>query len=134
VLVVQLLSSLATVVLLRNIATIEDVISIKYKPSVLYVVFAVILAASIYFSKNGLLYIVWGKRLEFSVGFWRLFTLSFACLMLALSLLNVVVANVVSLEIWLFYKSIAPLFTEIVFCFAFPLFLNKTIRSPSTVA
>lgn len=123
-LVVQLTLALVTVVVMHMVAPIEEAMFIQYKPSVLYVVLAVALAASTVFSENGLLHFVWGRRLQFPPRFWRKFTIAFACFFLILATVNILVANMVTLESWLQYKNFFPLISEIIFCCAAPVLVN----------
>jgi intracellular septation protein len=111
---------------MHTITPIEEAIFVQYKPSVLYFVLAAVLVASTFFSANGLLHLVWGRRLQFSPRFWRNFTIAFACLMLVLAIVNIIVANIVTLESWLKYKSFVPLVSEIVFCCVLPVLLNRS--------
>jgi len=128
ILAVQLLFSLIAVILMHGIPETDKAVFVKYKPSVLYLGLAIALVASLYFLKNGLLHLVWGKRLGCSTAFWRKFTMSFACILLGLAGTNIAVAVAMSTESWLQYKIFVPLLSEMVFCFVLPIFINKAIE------
>ncbi len=102
--------ALAAVILFSLLSTpaMADVTYIKLKPTVLYALFGLVWLASLLALPNGIVYVVWGKRLNLPTQFWRKFTVALAVLFFTLALANLLAAYLLPLESWLQFKLYVP--------------------------
>lgn len=124
VLLIHLACSFILALLLANTPINSDMRLIKYKPTINFVSFALILWLSIYLSKHGLLYFAWGRRLGLQVASWRKFTGMLSCLMIPLGVANVLASNFLNLEQWIKFKLSVPWIAEMFFCLVAPRKIN----------
>lgn len=77
---------------------------IKLKPTLAYAAFALVLLIAEFGLHVNMVQMIAGQRLNISASSWRKYILGLAILLLALAVLNLVVAATVSVEIWINYK------------------------------
>lgn len=127
VLIIQLVFSLVGVLLLAGTSLNSDIGLIRLKPTIAQVSFALVLWLSIYLSKNGLIYLVWGRRLGLETPSWRSFTKMLAALMVILGGANLATIYFLTLEQWITFKATIPLAIEIIFCLTIPRVLKENL-------
>lgn len=128
VLVVQMVVTLIFTLLTLSSSIYTDLYFARYKLSMIQTAFAIIVFASLYFSKNGLVFLAWGERLGIEDALWRKFTKTLAVVMLLLACSNLIAIHFLSWEQWLTFKLSVPLLTEILFCLTIPLFLRMKVQ------
>ncbi len=124
-LVVSLSLSAVIVLSLLSAPVLADATYIKLKPSALYALFGVIWLASLLAQPNGIVYVVWGKRLNLPSQFWRRFTVALAMLFFALALANLFAAYLLPVEGWLQFKLLVPSASILVAPFVAAALLNR---------
>ena len=107
-LVVSLILATVIVVSILSTPLMEDITYIRLKPTVLFSLFGLVWLASLLALPNGIVYLVWGKRLNLPTQFWRKFTVALAVLFFALALANLLAIYLLSVQSWLQYKLYVP--------------------------
>jgi len=125
VLVVLLLLSSVILVALQRTSPAADLTFIKLKPTFLYALYGVVWLASLFALPNGIVHLVWGKRLSLPVRFWREFTAVFAVLFFALALANLVAVYLLTVESWVQFKFFVPSVTVLVATLVAAVVLSK---------
>jgi len=120
VLIVQTAIGMPTVALLSFADLANTATLIKFKPSLIFIVISVGLAASLALTSKGALFLPWGARLNLSSLVWRWLTWLFSGLYLALAIANLGVAYSASVETWVVYKAFFPLLAITALCIAAP--------------
>ena len=120
VLIVQTALGMPAVALLSFADLANTATLIKLKPSLIFVVISVGLAASLALTSRGALFFPWGVRLNLSNVVWRWLTRLFSGLYLALAIANLGVAYSASVETWVVYKLFFPLLAITALCIAAP--------------
>jgi intracellular septation protein len=103
---------------------------IKWKPTVLYWLFALVLLGGQLFFKKNLIRIMMGKEISLPDSFWNQLNLAWAAFFSLLGVLNLYVAFNFSLSTWASFKLFG--FTGLIFAFAMvqALFMAKYIENP----
>ena len=114
--VVQVLFAFLIAIALHSTPLFSEFTYVKWKPTVMFGMYAAIFIVWRALTSNGPLHMLWGKRLQQSTKFWRAFTLGFAGVCGALALLNLVVAYFATTEFWVSFKTLAPIPLELLFC------------------
>jgi intracellular septation protein A len=137
VVVLQLVFTLVLLLLLKNSVLITDPSYMTVKPSIAAAAFAIFLLTLNLSLRNGPIFLLWGARLNKNHGFWKRFTFSLVGFYLLISLLNWAVAKLVSVEVWLQYKTFAPLVFLLLFMLTIPSRLeqyNSSLNSDGHLA
>lgn len=127
VLITQLVFSLLVALLLASSPLNGDISLTRIKPTIVQVSFALVLWLSVQFSKNGLVHLVWGRRLGLGMSSWRSFTKMLAVLMFLLGCTNLAAIYFLTMKQWLIFKTAVPLPIEIIFCLTVPPILNMKL-------
>lgn len=133
--------TLAVICLLGG-ATIlfQDETFIRWKPTVVYWVFACILFGTQWFGRKTAVEYVMGSQIELPAKSWRLMNLSFGVFSLAMGVLNLYVAFVYGADLdpdtqrehWVNFKVFGTLILTFVFIFGLMLFVSKDIKVKET--
>jgi len=123
--VLQAVVGMPAVVLLRGSSLAATSIGNQLLPSLVYSVMVAFMAASLLVFRPGLLFLVWGNRLNLGVRSWRVLGWGYCGLFLALAILNAAVAITASVETWVTFKAFGPLIGAVGFCLVTPRVLPK---------
>lgn len=116
VMVIHLLFVVLLLVFFSNLANTTNQQDMYMKPTIIFGALAVIFFAFTFVLKNGLVHVLFGARLNKSAAFWKRFTLLLSAVYLLLSLCNLAVAQMASLDLWIQYKTFVPLAILLSFC------------------
>ena len=108
----------------------ESATLLKLKPSLIYIILVAAVGSSLLVFRPGLLFLVWGSRLNLSTSNWRRFSWSYCGLYLVLAITNAVVAVVAPVALWMQFKIFAGFFGVIALCLVAPRFLVRPKNSP----
>jgi intracellular septation protein len=108
----------------------QDETFIKVKPTVLYVLFALILVAAERVSGRNPLRAMMGGQLDIPDAIWQQLTLVWAAFFLAMAALNTYVANNFPLDVWVNFKLFGTLGLTLVFVIAQGVWLSRHIKAP----
>ena len=120
VFVLLLVFSVLVVLPLKNSAFITEPRFFVWKPPVLWGSFAALLLLAHAVLPNGLVYVLWGRRLNQGLAFWRKLSFAAAALFVCLAVVSVVVAQTVSFQSWANFKTVAPLAGLLLFSLIVP--------------
>lgn len=102
---------------------------VTLKPTIVYTLLAGTMAASLQIFRPGLLYFIWGHRLDLLPSEWRRFSWAYCCVYLALAVANVAIALLAPMAAWVQFKLFVPLPSILALCLIFPRFLAESPRS-----
>ena len=77
---------------------------IKLKPTIINLIFALILAGGVAFTRVGLLKYLFGPVFHLTEDGWRRLSLRWACFFFALAILNEIVWRNFSMDFWIYFK------------------------------
>ena len=120
VFLLQLAFSMLVVLPLSHSAYITDARFFIWKPSVLWAAFAALLLFAQLVFGRGLINVLWGNRLKQGDAFWRKLSFTAAAMFIGLSVLSIVVAQAVPFEVWVKFKTAAPLVSLMLFVLLVP--------------
>jgi len=106
----------------------HNAIFIKWKPSVIYWVFAIFLLGSQYFGKKPLLYRFLGKRIELPDRIWKHVNFSWGIFFLLMGLLNLYVAYHYSTNVWVDFKLFGTLGLILLFTVTQVIYMSRHIK------
>lgn len=132
ILLLQLVFNLLVVVPFRNTLFMSGEFYMQWKPTALWWAFGVLLLCFHFVTKNGLVHIPWGRRLQKSESFWKRLNLALVAFYLALGLVSVGVSFLVSVETWLKFKLAAPWLFIVLFLLFVPRALEAEKQQPNT--
>jgi len=115
---------------------LQDEVFIRWKPTVVYWSFAVVLFFTQFFGKKTAVEYVMGSQIEFPPNTWRVMNLSFGMFSLAMGFLNLYVAFYygrdldpdVQREHWVNFKVFGTLILTFLFIFILMLFVSKHLK------
>ncbi len=94
---------------------LRDPVFIKWKPTIVNAIFAIIFLGSIFIGEKTLLERMMGKTLQASKRVWRILTISWIIFFLFIAILNIIIAYKFSESIWVNFKLFGIL--ALTFCF-----------------
>jgi intracellular septation protein len=122
--VMVLVSAFVVVVFGGLTLFLQDDTFIKLKPTIIYVLFAVVLGGGLLFGKS-LLAVVFDQVFNLTEEGWRKLTLRWALFFLALAVLNEIIWRTQSTDFWVAFKAFGVLPITFVFmAFQYPLLLK----------
>lgn len=101
------------------------------KPSIIWIIGAVALLVAQVTMPNGLLYLMGGRNLVQPSQFWRGLGFTLSGLWLALALLNIGMAKLVSFELWMTLKAFAPFVILLIYVLVVPARLSTRAQLKS---
>jgi intracellular septation protein len=100
---------------------------IKWKPTLLYWTFAVVLIGARLFSKKNIIKMMMGKEIQLPETIWSNLNIAWAIFFIALGALNLYVAFHYSIDIWASFKLFGTMGMMFIFIIAQSLVINKHI-------
>jgi intracellular septation protein len=100
---------------------------IKWKPTLLYWTFAVVLIGARLFSKKNIIKMMMGKEIQLPETIWSNLNIAWAIFFIALGALNLYVAFHYSIDIWASFKLFGTMGLMFIFIIAQSLVINKHI-------
>jgi intracellular septation protein A len=120
ILVLQFVLVMPMTFLLASSELNENLSFLKLKPSLIYASLVAVVAASLLVFRPGVLFLVWGVRLNLPIHSWRRFSWLFCVIYATLALANAAIAVAGTTEAWVQFKAYAPLLGLLVTCLAAP--------------
>jgi intracellular septation protein A len=108
IVILQTVIALPLALLIRRSNPMDDVIWIKLKPSIYFILVALVLLLTKIRIQNGALSLIWGGKLNASTQFWQLANRVFVLLHITLGVGNFVAAYMLSIPDWIDYKIWVP--------------------------
>ena len=107
---------------------LQDETFIKWKPTVLYWLFGVVLAASAYFFRKNLIRAMLGKQIELPEPVWARLNLSWIAFFATMGVLNLYVAYNFGTDFWVNFKLFGGIGLMILFVVAQSFFLARYVE------
>lgn len=123
VILLQFLITLIPAVLASKI--VHDVNFILWKPTILWWSLAAVYAIAHFKMKNGLLFFVWGRRLNKLPQFWMGLSLCFIWMYMTLGLINILAAFLLPINIWINFKLVLFFLVLVPIVFVVPGYLER---------
>lgn len=121
--------ALPVIQIMNRSSAMDDAIWLKLKPSILFIVVALVLLLAKIYIKNGALSLIWGEKLNASTQFWQLAHRVFVLLNITLGVGNIVIAYNLSTLAWVTYKMWVP---SVAFILVSGI-LGRQLRGPYTI-
>jgi intracellular septation protein A len=125
VLAVEFLLAAVTLLVIKDTALLTDPALAVWKLSIIWTLFACVLAVGQLSLSKGVLHLLWGSRLGRDEQFWRGIGYGAAGFGVLIALLNLVVGSLVPFALWVNLKTFGPLLLLGVFAVASPLWVKK---------
>ena len=123
---------LATVFLISVVAFVHQQFNVlahvgntNYYPALFWLLIATCFFAATFFQRNGLVFILWGNRLNLQPSFWRRFNFATGIFFVGLAILALVFYHLSGQELWSYYK----LFGQPLLLIAVPALYTKKLLS-----
>ena len=106
----------------------RDETIIKWKPTVLYAAFAVALLVSRYAMKRNLIEAMMGKQVRLPAFVWDRLNLAWVVFFAALGVLNILIAQSFSTDVWVNFKLFGSLGLTVLFVIAQALYFSRHVQ------
>lgn len=107
---------------------LQDERFIKWKPTVLYAAFAVALLVSRYAMKRNLIEAMMGKQVRLPAFVWDRLNLAWVVFFAALGVLNILIAQSFSTDVWVNFKLFGSLGLTVLFVIAQALYFSRHVQ------
>jgi hypothetical protein len=97
----------------------------QLKTAILWWILGLLLLGFHFLTKQGLLYFLWGWRLNKSEMFWKRLNIGLVVLYVAWGLSSILVASLAPLEVWVEFKPLAPFLFPVLFVALAPWFFER---------
>jgi intracellular septation protein len=125
-------TSLAIIVVFGGMTLLlQDETFIKWKPTVLYGLFAVVLLGGRVFFGRDLIKAVMGKQITLPEPVWRRLGVAWVAFFAAMAVLNLLVAYRFSTDVWVNFKLFGTMGLTIAFVIAQALYLGRHVQEES---
>jgi len=103
---------------------------IKWKPTVLYLFFALALFIGEKFFNKNFMKVLSGNQIDLPENVWKVLNRSWAIFFLIMSIVNILVAYSVSTEMWVNFKLFGLLGLTFIFAIGQGIYLSRHVQSP----
>lgn len=100
--------TLPVILIMNRSSPMDDATWLILKPSILFIVVALVFLLAKIYIKNGALSLIWGAKLNASTQFWQLAHRVFVLLNVTLGVGNIIIAYNLSTLAWVTYKMWVP--------------------------
>ncbi|QBY04222.1 hypothetical protein E2K93_07400 [Thalassotalea sp. HSM 43] len=110
--------------LYRHLSVLELIVNPNYHPAIFWCLTSLIFSVASLFERNGLAYVFWGKKLQYTKHYWRSLNLITIVFFLAFAVLSIVIHYSFNEVFWSYYK----LFAQPVLLLLCPLLFGSLLK------